>query len=436
MRRPGTERPGRARVLLTVGGAAVAGVAVGAATMVALQDAGHDPPAGTTPAAATASTTATTPGAHATAGTAAAPAAGDPAASPAPPRERDPRVAPALLLAWSPDGLDPGLAAAAAADPAVGLPSTVRGGVVDLVASRDVSGAPVDSLEPGWAIPLDTVAFDPALHADLVSLADREAVAALAPRQALLGATSARLRRLGPGDVIDLAAGGSVTVANVVSDAAVGGAELAVDVVTGEALGLRTDRYLIARYEGDRAAVEERLRGALTEDASVRFRGPGETPFLRNGDAVLPQSHIKDRFGEFAYRPGAGDEFAQDPAWQAANLVTVDLPIIGTARCHRGIVDALAGALEEVVSAHLAELIDPDGFAGCWNARTTRAGTSISRHAWGVAVDLNFGDNPTGLSSVQDERLLAIFSRWGFTDGSGWLVPDAGHFEYVAPPGA
>jgi hypothetical protein len=51
-----------------------------------------------------------------------------------------------------------------------------------------------------------------------------------------------------------------------------------------------------------------------------------------------------------------------------------------------------------------------------------------------VAIDLNAGQNPTGLASVQDPRLLEVFARWGFTDGSGWLVTDAGHFEYVAPP--
>jgi hypothetical protein len=225
-----------------------------------------------------------------------------------------------------------------------------------------------------------------------------------------------------------------VTVAGVVSDTAIGGAEMAVDLATGERLGLGVDRYLLAAYDGERAALEGRLRSSLPAGAAVRFRGPGETPFLRNGDAVLPQVLIKQRFGEFAYRPGAGDGFDQDPAWQDRNLVTVDLPIIGQARCHREVADALAGALGEVASANLAGLIDPDGFAGCWNARNTRAGTSVSRHAWGVAVDLNFGTNPTGLASVQDPRLVAIFRRWGFTDGSGWLVPDAGHFEYVSPP--
>jgi D-alanyl-D-alanine carboxypeptidase len=403
-----TAATGRARSAVTIGVAAIAGVVVGAAAMVGLQEAG-----GRTPPPATPRPPRT---------------ALEEAATPA-------RPTPAVLLAWSPDGLDPGLSAAAAADPVVGRTSTVRGGIVDLTASRDASGAPVDAVDPGWAIPLDAVAFDPAAHAEFVSLADRQAVAALGPGQALLGSTSARLRRLGPGGVIDLAAGRSVTVAAVVSDGAIGGAELAVDLTTGEALGLRTDRYVLARYDGERAAVEERLRAALTEDAAVRFRGPGETPFLRNGDAVLPQAHIKDRFGEFAYRPGVGDVFDQDPGWQAGNLVTLELPIIGTARCHRDVVDAVAGALDDVVDANLASLIDPAGFAGCWNARTTRSGTGISRHAWGVAIDLNFGDNPTGLSSVQDPRLLAIFARWGFTDGSDWLVPDAGHVEYVAPAG-
>jgi hypothetical protein len=409
----------RVGTVVAVAAAAAAGVIVGAATMVAVQDAGSRP-AGLATGLATSSS---------------APPPSTVLPITVPPTSVLPVApSPAVLLAWTPDGLDPGLAAAAGADPAVTATSLVRGGVVDLVGSRDAGGAAVDQVATGWTIPLDAVAIEPAAHAELVSVADRAAIASLGDGQALLGATSAEVRRLGPGSVVDLAGGQSVTVAGIVSDSAIGGAEIAVDPATGARLGLGTERYLLAAYDGDRAGLEERLRTSLVSDAAVRFRGPGETPFLRNGDAVLPQVIIKLRFGEFAYRRGAGDEFEQDPSWQAANLVTVELPIIGTARCHRGVVDALAGALAEVVSANLGGLIDPDGFAGCWNARTTRTGTSISRHAWGVAVDLNFGDNPTGLASVQDPRLVAIFARWGFTEGSGWLVPDAGHFEYVSPP--
>jgi D-alanyl-D-alanine carboxypeptidase len=386
--------------------AAVAGTAAGAALMARVQDSG----ARTAPAP----TTTTLTGPVAT---------------------RVPQApAPAVLLAWTPASLDPGLAAAAAADPAVQAMSVVAGGVVDLVATRDAGGAPVDALDGGWAFPLDALAIDPAAHAEFAGLPDRAAVAGLAPGRALLGRTSAGLRRLGPGGILRAAGGQELTVAAVVDDTAIGGAELAVDRATGEALGLTSPRFLLAAYAGDRAAIEARWRAALTHGDAVRFRGPGETPFLRHGDAVLPQAKIKARFGEFAYRPGAGDQVEQDPAWQQANLVQVDLPIIGRARCHRDVVGALAGALGEVERSGLASLVDPAGFAGCWNARRTRGGTALSRHAWGVAVDLNAGANPTGFASVQDPRLLDVFARWGFTDGSGWLVPDAGHFEYVAPP--
>jgi hypothetical protein len=433
-----SRRPGaggavrRSGDLVVVGSAAAAGVLLGAVAMAGVQGALSGPGEATGPA----------PDRSAVHGspTEALPLPAPASAEAAARRGRDGRdghslpAGPAVLLAWTPGGLDAGLAAATTTDPAVAATSVVRGGTVDLVASRDPGGAVVDDPAPGWAVPLDAVAVDPAAHAPFVSGADREPVAGLDSGRALLGATSAELRRLAPGSVIELAGGTSVTVAGVVSDAAVGGAELAVDRATGERLGLGVDRYVLASYDGDRAALEGRLRSSLPDGAAVRFRGPGETPFLRHGDAVLPQALIKQRFGEFAYRPGPGDGFDQDPAWQERNLVAVDLPIIGPARCHREVVGALAGALDEVSSANLAGLVDPDGFAGCWNARETRAGTSVSRHAWGVAVDLNFGANPTGLASVQDPRLVAIFRRWGFTDGSGWLVPDAGHFEYVSPP--
>lgn len=385
--------------------AASAGLVAGATMMAAVQDAGSS-------RATSPPTTATT-------------TAPEPVTVPA---------APAVLLAWTPGGLDPALAEAASAVAEVTGSSVVAGATIDLVASHDAAGGAVDIPDPGWAIPLDAVALDPLAHAAFAAGPDRAALASLAPDRAVLGTTSAELRRLGPGGSITLAGGHRVTIAAVVADTAIGGAEVAVDRATGARLGLTTDRYLLVSHTGDRSAVEGALRAALPSDRPVRFRETGEAPFLRHGDAVLPQALVKQRFGEFAYRPGAGDEFTQDPAWQAEHLVDVDLPIIGRTRCHQGVVPALDGALREVADHGLAGLIDPAGFAGCWNARTTRRGDAPSRHAWGVAVDLNAGANPTGLASVQDPRLVAIFARWGFTEGSGWLVPDAGHFEYVSPP--
>jgi len=225
-----------------------------------------------------------------------------------------------------------------------------------------------------------------------------------------------------------------LTVAGVVDDALVGAAEVAVSRAGGRGVGLTRDRYALLAYRGGRAAVARAVRRALPAGLPVRLRGPGETPFFRAGDAVLPQAMVKERFGEFAWRPAGGGDFAQDPAWQAANLATGRVPILGRVRCNRVLLPALAGAMRELERHNLAGLVDPAAFAGCWNSRLTRSGTGVSRHAWGAAVDLNVAGNPTGLASAQDPRLVEVMERWGFTWGGRWLVPDPAHFEYLRPP--
>lgn len=148
---------------------------------------------------------------------------------------------------------------------------------------------------------------------------------------------------------------------------------------------------------------------------------------------MLPQVAIKQRFGEFAYRPGSGLEFDIDPAWVSANIVTEEIPVLGEVTCHRNLLPALAGAMEELEELNLTFLIDPDGFRGCFNPRYIANRKGISRHAWGAAADINISSNPEGLASTQDPRLIEILERWGFTSGHEWLIPDPGHFEYVRP---
>jgi hypothetical protein len=193
---------------------------------------------------------------------------------------------------------------------------------------------------------------------------------------------------------------------------------------------------MLIRHQGDRAAVEGPLRAALPAGTSMQLRAPGETPFLRASDAVLPQVLIKEHFGEFAWQPPppGQDDFILDPAWVAANIVDAEVPILGHVRCHRALVPALTRALDDLVQQDLAGLVDPSTFQGCFVPRMTRSGSGISRHAWGAAVDINFADNQTGVASAQDERLVAAMARAGFTWGGGWLVPDPAHFEYVQPP--
>jgi hypothetical protein len=341
-----------------------------------------------------------------------------------------------VLLVWTPTELDPTLAYETPGIDGVDTVSIVRGGLADLAASRDAEGIVVDQPEAGWFIPLDTVAFDPDVHSEFAPVADRPTLLDLDDGEALLSRSSATLRRLVPGDTLELAGGEVVTVAGIVQDTTIGAAELAVTVDTGAEIGIDQARYMLLTHSADRSDVEAALRDALPQGVRARIRTPGETPLLREDDVLLPPLRLKERFGEFSYQPpGEGhDEFAQEEAWQSENLVVREMPLVGRMRCHRDVVDAIEGALREIQSSGLEGLIDPEAFKGCWNPRLVRNGDDISRHAWGVALDLNYDDNPTGLESVQDERLVAVFDRWGFTWGGTWLKPDAGHFEFVGPP--
>ena len=222
---------------------------------------------------------------------------------------------PGTLLAWTADALDPGLEAAAASDPSVRSASIVQGGLVDLVGvpRRRGRGGRL-AAGTGWAIPLDLLAFDPAApRARSSPPADRAAVADLGPGEALLGRTSADAapagagRRPRPGR--RGVAGGDGAWSRT---PAIGGAELAVDRSTGGGAGRGTRPLPAGRLRRRPGGAGGPLAGRLTVAADARFRAPGETPYLRDGDAVLPQAQIKARFGEFSYRHGEGDQIEQD----------------------------------------------------------------------------------------------------------------------------
>jgi hypothetical protein len=344
------------------------------------------------------------------------------------------------LLVWTPGRLPDGVAARVHGVRGVRTVTVVRGGLLELAGSVDARGRLVDRLRPGTTIPLEAIGFDPATYPALLAAPARAGFAELGPGEALLGTTSARLRRLGPGGRIRLALGAGgrrerwLTVAGVVDDTLVGAAEVAVNLTEARATGITTDRYLLLDYRGSRAAVAAGVRRALPPRLPVRLRGPGETPFFRAGDAVLPQAMVKERFGEFSWRKGASDAFDQDPAWVAARLATARVPILGRVRCNRALLPALAGAMGELRRRNLGRLVDPEAYAGCWNPRLTRGRSGISRHAWGAAVDLNVVGNPAGLASAQDPRLVGVMERWGFTWGGRWLVPDPVHFEWLGTP--
>ena len=403
--------------LLRLGAAAVAGIVVGAGASLAVQS-GADPEAGPVPGPATPAT-------------AAAPTTVTPDPDPGDGTRPSATRAP-TVLAWTAGGLPADFAQAARALPETAATTVVAGDPVLVDAVHDAGGARHPSPPPGLVLGLDAIGIDPTTYGPFAARRDRGAVEGLAAGQALVGTTSAAVHGLAPGDRVHLRGGPVVEIVGVVDDRSVAAAELVLPAAGAGAAGVTTPRYLLARPAGAAAPLVTALR-ALAPEQPLRVRTEGETPYLRSSDAVLPQSRIAATFGSFAFTPTPGArELRPEPAWVDANIVAADVPVLGRVRCHRSLIPALRGALQELADRNLAGLVET--YDGCYNPRLVAVGGSISRHAWGAAIDLNFGGNRTGFTSIQDPRLVEVMARWGFASGDGWLVPDPGHFEYVGPP--
>lgn len=338
--------------------------------------------------------------------------------------------APGTLLAWTSGGLPAAVAADVASLPGVEAVTTVRGDQTSLVAATRSDGSVVDELRDGWAIPLDTIAVEPGTFGGFVGDSARPLIEALAPGRALLTESSMELRDLDIGARIELR-GATLTVDGVVDDLAGAGAELIVHAADAAAIGAATERYLLLHHEpGARASVTEAIDD-LVGERTIRFRSDRETTWLRHGDAVKPQVFVKLAFGEFAFRDRGGRDVEVERAWLDASIVDAAVPILGTVRCHRALVAPLQAAMGALADENLGHLVDPAAFAGCWSPRRIAAGEPLSRHAWGIAVDLNIEGNPRGSFSSQDERLVEAMRSAGFTWGGTWLVPDPGHYELI-----
>ena len=350
----------------------------------------------------------------------------------------------ATLLAWVPTGLPAGFAGAVRALPETGPVTTVAEDHAWLTRSWDSQGRLVERTTAPYRIPLDTLAVDPASYAVFLDPADRHVEGVLHDGSGVLSATSATLRGLGPGATLRFTGGHTVTIAAVLPDRSLGGAELMVSSDTGPAIGVRTDRYLLLRPspgQGLRSGTLRPLLRPLLPDelgrlARVQVRSERDTPFLRPGDAVLTTAQMKLAFGEFAARPepGRSGYLDIDPAWVEEQLTTVRLPLLGSVVCHAAVIDALRGAMLELRRRGLGDLVET--YDGCFAPRFINRDPNamISHHSWGVAVDLNIEGNYYSVAPSQDARLVEVMERWGFGWGGRFIVPDGNHFEYHRPP--
>jgi hypothetical protein len=352
--------------------------------------------------------------------------------APAPPPPTVPPGADDWYLIWVPVQLPEGFAEEVAGLDRVGAASLVRSGNGFLVETRDEAGNLVDRAPQDHVYPVEIHAYaDLAMHARFVPGDVAERFAALRDDTVMLGATSARLRELGPGGSLTFRSGETVTVAGIVDDVYVGDAEVVTGRLDPDVFGEVRDRYMIIEYAGTLAALTAAVRPLTDEPVVVRqWRDPR---VARAGDQVRSQVAFKERFGEFAIRPEPGG-FTQDPAWRDAHIVTESIPILGEVTCHRDFVAILRGVMVRLEEQGLADVIDRDAYAGCYNARYIARRTDISHHSWGAAADINIFNPPGRPGSPTHPALLQAMYAAGLTSGHTWNNADPGHFEWFEDP--
>ncbi len=208
--------------------------------------------------------------------------------------------------------------------------------------------------------------------------------------------------------------------------------DLMVSRERGAQLGIAAGNSLLVSMSGDAAAA----RDALDRRLGARFTVTDLTPSSTGGEyaARLVGGSVAEAVGSFRYQWFDDGNVRPDPAWVSANIVTGEVPILGTVTCHRVLIPQLRGALRELVDRGLAGAIDASDFGGCYVPRFIGRDPSrgLSLHTWGIAVDLNVATNQVGSRGQIDRRVVAVFARWGFNWGGAWRVPDPMHFELAA----
>lgn len=131
-------------------------------------------------------------------------------------------------------------------------------------------------------------------------------------------------------------------------------------------------------------------------------------------------------------------------------IVTIDLPYpmrlawdknktVKKMQCNKLVAEKFKSIFKELLDHYgLNELqrLEIDLFGGCFNYRLMRNGSKLSRHSWGVAIDLSPEKNglktPVSKSQFAGKeynKMFEIFEKHGFINLGKTIGYDTMHFE-------
>jgi len=267
------------------------------------------------------------------------------------------------------------------------------------------------------------------MHNDVSDLFYSKKVSkSLINNEIIISELTANLYSLEKGDVMFLVGLNQeeveVVVGEIITDSEIGWFEGVLNKDMGYKLGI--NRNIQAIIWGDKITENHLIEIYRNIDyKKIRVTGRNSTP---NRNWVLPTALVKEMFGDFQIKERDGTWITIDQTWKNENIETKRVPILGRITCHRLMWEPLVGVLNQIIEEGLETGLSKEQYissGGCYAPRRISrfdSGGSISRHAWGIAIDIN---TKTGYKP----RIVEIFNDWGYAWGGTWTSPDAMHFE-------
>ena len=300
------------------------------------------------------------------------------------------------------------------------------------------AGKDVFRLGEGWRIPMATMVAS----STYVQATGGDAMAeVVASGQVLMGETAAKVRGAQVGDVLILRDRKfwmhPFTVGAIVADEFVNSGDLFMSISAAASLGeIPVSRVAITDIVSPASVLSGLKKKGIRIGTEYRLR----TSWDRNNpDGTLGTATVKKLLGEFSYRPTVGSSILVAGSWTSRNIAWkmryADIKLGNN--CHRVVTDAIQGALTEIRNAGLSRFIDTrnsNRYGGCFVGRYNRLAGNFgapSRHAWGMAIDINTDTNPQGGVPQMNCAVVRIFRKWGFAWGGNFWPADGMHFEYV-----
>ena len=309
---------------------------------------------------------------------------------------------------------------------------------VHRVDSTTLKKTVVQKVLKGYQVPMSTTVQDIEVVRNLMSL---QAAEALQANTIVMGRSSAIIRGARIGDIVTLLdirdKQHEFVIGNIAEDILVGEADLLLSPRQADLLGAKMiTRYTIIGFT-NATALENAIRIAGFRDGNAfHIRKTWDAP---NPDATRGLAVAKRMVGEFAYKVSESGQVLLEGGWPqkyiSPRAVFDDIGV--KAACNVNVRVAIQGALSEVRRQGLSRYVDvgnTNAYGGCFYPRYNRLAGKLgylSRHSWGMALDMNTSVNGQGVVPRMDCRIVRIFRNWGFAWGGNFTPSDGMHFEYV-----